>query len=382
MASKRIRVMVSSRCADSIHALAGGSIKISDLRLQTKKKIEDFRMFGRETFECWVHEDEPTMDGGTDIWDHCLDQVRRCDILLVLYNGNAGWGKGDEQVGICHAELAEALRTNAAKVRVIDIQKGTAGKLSGSADRNRRFAEYIDRQELGRRFAANEDEALHFMLDAIQDAVASMVHLGLQNSRRWDTGAPLDWTRLDYTQRKTAMERVLKSSLRTQGAKEADTGCVYTIESVSVYFCCHAVPAAMTVAAAREMVGRPFLRDHETIPLLKDSVEGPVHVIACHKGVTENQAVSLLGFPDATIVTPAFGVYVADNVQKIQIVFLANCRDESSTRYAAQRFFDWLARSGEASFLAARAKGRKAIVSTIANQIAGGSGASANGGRR
>jgi hypothetical protein len=64
-----------------------------------------------------------------------------------------------------------------------------------------------------------------------------------------------------------------------------------------------------------------------------------VHVIACHKGVTENQAVGLLGFPDATIVTPAFGVYVADNVQKIQLILLANCRDESSTRYAVQRFF-------------------------------------------
>jgi hypothetical protein len=378
MASKRIRVMISSRCADSIRALAGGSIKISDLRLQTKQKIEDFRMFGRETFDCWVHEDQPTMDGSADIWDHCLDQVRRCDILLVLYNGNAGWATGDEQVGICHAELAEALRTNAAKVRVIDIQKATAGKLTGSADRNRRFAEYIDRQELGRRFAANEDEALRLMQDAVQDAVASMVHLGLQNSRGWDTGAPLDWTRLDYTQRKAEMERVLKTSLRSEGAKEAETGCVHDIEGVSIYFCCHAVPAAMTVAAAREMVGRPFLRDHETIPSLKGNVEGPVHVIACNKGVTENQAVSLLGFPDATIVTPAFGVYVADNVQKIQIVFLANCRDESSTRYAVQRFFDWLARSGEASFLAARAKGRKAIISTIAGQISVGNGAATN----
>jgi len=119
------------------------------------------------------------------------------------------------------------------------------------------------------------------------------------------------------------------------------------------------VPAAMTVASAREMVGRPFLRDHELAGKMGGDIQGPVHVIACHKGVTENQAVSMLGYPDATIVTPAFGVYVADNVQKIQLILLANCRDESSTRYAVQRFFDWLVRSGEAKFLADRAQGQK-----------------------
>jgi len=366
MASKRIRVMISSRCQDKIQKTDGGPVEVSALRIRAKNAIEGFHLFERDTFECWVHEDEPTMDGSADIWDHCLDAVRRCDILLVLYNGNAGWAKGKEQIGICHAEIAEALRTNASKVRVVDIQQAAAGKPGGSKERNQHFAEYMERQELPRRFAKNDDEALTFMLDALQDAVVSMVHLGVNNSRGWDTGAPLDWSRLDYGERKAAMETVLHTSLRSEGAEEAGAGCIHRVESEQLYFCCHAVPAAMTVAAAREMVGRPFLRDHELIRLMPDPVQGPVHVIACHKGVTENQAVALLGFPDATIVTPAFGVYVADNVQKIQLVLLANCRDDSSTRYAVQRFFDWLVRSGEARFLAERAKGRKAIVATIA----------------
>jgi len=68
-------------------------------------------------------------------------------------------------------------------------------------------------------------------------------------------------------------------------------------------------------------------------------------------------------------VTPPFGVYVADNVQKIQLVLLANCRDESTTRYAAQGFFTWVQQSGEQSFLAERACGRKAIVAEIATQM-------------
>lgn len=369
MASKKIMVMISSRCHDRIQKAGGGSIELSELRLRAKGVIERFQLFDRDTFECWIDEDEPTMSGSADVWDHCLDAVRRCDVLLVLHNGNAGWGKRDQDVGICHAEIAEALRTTAAKIRLIDIQQATAGKLGGSKPRNDRFTAFLERQELFRRFATNDEEALRFMLDALQDAVVAMVHLGLNNSRRWDTGAPLDWSRFDYSERKAAMEAVLHDSLKSEGATEAgETGCVHQVEGEAVYFSCHAVPAAMSVATAREMVGRPFLRDHELLEWMADPVTGPVHVIACQKGVTENQATSLLGFPDATIVTPAFGVYVADNVQKIQIVLLANCRDESSTRYAVQRFFDWLVSSGEAKFLAVRARGRKAIIEAIAGQ--------------
>ena len=64
---------------------------------------------------------------------------------------------------------------------------------------------------------------------------------------------------------------------------------------------------------------------------------------------------ALLGFPDATIVTGSFGVYVADNVQKIQLCLIANCRDESSTRHGLQKLFDWLVQTGEDALLAKRA---------------------------
>ena len=80
----------------------------------------------------------------------------------------------------------------------------------------------------------------------------------------------------------------------------------------------------------------------------------------------------LLGFPDATIVSGSFGVYVADNVQKIQLCMIANCRDESSTRHGLQKLFDWLGQTGEDDLLAARATSRDKIVKTIAKEISGG----------
>jgi hypothetical protein len=79
---------------------------------------------------------------------------------------------------------------------------------------------------------------------------------------------------------------------------------------------------------------------------------------------------TLLGFPDATIVTGSFGVYVADNVQKIQLCLIANCRDDSSTRHELQKLFDWLEQSGEDALLAKRATSRARIVGVIAKEVA------------
>ena len=56
------------------------------------------------------------------------------------------------------------------------------------------------------------------------------------------------------------------------------------------------------LSAAREMVGQPHLADHGLIRSLAKVDGGPVHIIACHKGVTEAQAQRMLGFPNATVV--------------------------------------------------------------------------------
>ncbi len=93
-----------------------------------------------------------------------------------------------------------------------------------------------------------------------------------------------------------------------------------------------------------------------------------MHLIACHRTVTETQATNLLGFPDATVVSSPLGIYVADEIQKMQFVFLANCRDPSQTRHAVQRFLDWLEQSGEGKYLAERAQVRARIVKAIAQE--------------
>ena len=84
--------------------------------------------------------------------------------------------------------------------------------------------------------------------------------------------------------------------------------------------------------------------------------------------MTETQATNMLGFPDATVIRSPFGVYIADNVQKIQYVFLANCRDPDQTRLAGQRFWEWSEQAGESRYLAERAMARARIVTAIARE--------------
>ncbi|MGO9499949.1 MAG: hypothetical protein ACLQA5_25040 [Solirubrobacteraceae bacterium] len=121
----------------------------------------------------------------------------------------------------------------------------------------------------------------------------------------------------------------------------------------------------MSVPAARELVGQPFLHDHKLVAELNDR-SGPVHLIVVQGGATETQAAKQLGSPDATIVPTEFGVYVADEIQKVQMVFLSNCIDPSSIYGRVQTMLNWLDATQEGDRLVGRAKDRLRIVSLLA----------------
>ena len=113
--SKKIKVMLSSRCNDRFPADSDQTL--SSIREQLKREIEGTKLFGKQVFEVWINEDAPPADGMQDSWDACLQAVRDCDVLLVLSNGNAGWARGEGDIGICHAEYMEGLATTRGKVR-------------------------------------------------------------------------------------------------------------------------------------------------------------------------------------------------------------------------------------------------------------------------
>ena len=134
--------MISSRCVDLFPG--PGGTPLTDVRRELKKSIEAEKLFGAKAFEVWINEDAEALDHSKDSWDACLKQVQDCDVLIVLYNGHAGWAKAAGDIGICHAEYVEGLNTSRSKVRLIELPACAATSDVAQADRNDRFKVFKD----------------------------------------------------------------------------------------------------------------------------------------------------------------------------------------------------------------------------------------------
>ena len=364
---KTIRVMISSRCSDKIQ-FNGEEVELSTVRLRSKEILEQAFFLGSQLLEVWINEDAPPEEGSMDSWEACLKQVDDCDILIVLYNGNAGWAAADPNVGICHAELARAISKAPGKLRLIEV----VDKTKDNASRHKRFQEYVVRLGLFRgALARTGEELIERVTQAIREAVVDLARSGVSEAKRgrYYLGEALDWSRLDFVSRKSAIEDIICESL---GSKGKDRMVVRKVARVNILFGVHAVPDAFSTAEAREMVGLPFLKDHELVDSMESAngnSHGPLHVIAVHKTVGESQARKLLGHPDVILVSAPFGYYLADRVQHVQVLLVANCRDATSTRYAIQRCLTWIEQAGEDGNIVERARKRRKIIELIARQF-------------
>ena len=371
MAQNKLRLMISSRCKIKFPINDETGVELSEIRRQIKKEVEAETFLGKPLVNVWINEEE-TDAGSETLWDSCIRQAASCDMFISLLDGEAGWQTDNSGIGICHAEFEEAYSTSPGKVRVISL----IGDIAQSKPHSRADSEFlkaVNRASIleARRFKSVVDLKQRTK-EMVRELVLQLAHEGAREVKQSgsNTGQALDWSRLNFEDRQRGMIDVLISSLSTKkGAKSLEGSVVVPISDVPVLFWPSAIPAAFSVSSAREMVGQPFLRDHELSDSLKGKQGGPVHVIACHKNVTEAQAMSLLGFPDATIVSGSFGVYVADNIQKIQLCLISNCRDVASTRHGLQKLFDWLERTGEDELLARRATSRAKILKTITGEL-------------
>ncbi len=366
--SSKLRVMLSSKCDTEFPV--GSGRKLSDIRRGLKLEIEAITIGGKQMFEVWINEDTPPQGGTWDSWDVCIQAVNNCDILIVLSNGDAGWAKDSGDIGICHAEMITGLGQAPAKVRLIALPP-VAPENVDQIDRNQRFQDEVSKQSLFRGGTVSDEVSLKARVnEALRDAVICLAQAGSKDAARgkFHSGAALDWSRLDFRARRDAMVKVAADAIAARSdSNMSEAGITIKLQETPVLACIHAIPAAFSVAPARELVGQPFLLDHQKAGHLKEDGGGPIHLILCHKTATETQAAKLLGFPDATIVSPPFGVFVADPVQHVQFVFINDCRDESTTRHGIQRFFEWLSQTGEETNVVIRAKYRATIVRAIAS---------------
>lgn len=367
--SSKIRVMISSRCNDSFPLQAKENVRLTDLRVELKKEIESAETLQQTMYEVWIHE-EAGVSAERDSWEECVQQARDCDIFLVIYNGNAGY-KGREafaSVGICDAEFQAAFAVAPAKVTVIDIFE----RESPAAPSGAHHKTFQDRIETEGVFGARPKSVKELKVAIRRAIVTRTVELtqkGVLSGRqgRGYLGPALDWKRLSYPERVQRMRSAVMTALGRPPSQ--DETCTMELDGKIVLCRPAAIPDSLSVAAAREMVGQPHLRDHEHAERLRRCHGGPVHLIACQRSATEAQAQRMLGFPSATFVPGPFGVYVVDPVQAVQLVLIANCWDDHATRLAVQRFLDWLPQSGQLPLLVRTAKKRKDIVTLLAKDI-------------
>lgn len=365
----KINIMISSRSVNNFPATSEGR-SLSDIRRDVKEKLESIKLLGNQLFEVWIFEENPPMEGTWDSWEVCMNAISQCHIFIALYNGHAGSANNSGENGFCFDELEHALNQTPNKVRLINLGI-TAKAKDDEVERNERFQKFVNDQAIFYGKQVNDEKELFSIINkAIYDALIKLADAGkFEGSRgRFHSGDPLNWSRLNYQQRHNKMVAVLTDAINRRGHTEENHLFVRLFDR-DILFIPDAIPDSMSISQAKEMVGQPFLKDHMYSEILQGNKGGPVHIIACQKSATESQAKKLLGFPDATVVSAPFGIYVADNIQKIQFVLIADCRDETSTRSGVQRFFEWMRQNKEDVRLSKRAWGRARIINEIAAGI-------------
>lgn len=338
--------------------------QLSDVRKELKAIVEKHKIYDKELFKVWINEDNPPLDTAKTTWDQCLKEARRNDIVIVLYNGEAGWTvDGDDTIGICHAEMMVAMNASMEKVYLVDISNGHVGE----EEKDINFKKFIDESQIWKKDASSIEELEKVLFETIAELTYSQIKRGLRSaSKATNLGQHLVWRRMNYEVRTDKIKSAILNASRF--IKLSGSYAEYEDNGQKILFKIHAIPDSVSISAAKEKVGQPFLNDFLIENELRDRY-GPVHMIGCYKTITESQVRKIMGFPDVILIKDEFGIYVADKIYKIQMVFLEKCIGESETAHAVERFFDWLYHSGESGYFINRAKDRKEIVAKIAEKM-------------
>jgi Domain of unknown function (DUF4062) len=367
-----VSVMISSPVDDT----AGGE-RLSSIRNRIDERLSQVKVRGASVINVWLNEKQGALGQDETAWQMCMAEARRCDVLVVLYMGKAGWVRDHLGIGICHAEWQTGFTNNPQKVRVVRFKGPTLQALlddrSSRSKADRAFYDALD----GTRWrvdATTADELVDKACEGAWWAITDLVRTGrLAGSRGRNLyGQSLDWVAKDFEEREPAMLEALANALVGDAEEghvvDGSDGRMVTrsLGGASVGFRTHAVPGPFGLAEARASLGQPFRDERVLLGTLEAAgAIGPIHVVAVQQAVTETQIRRFIGRPDALVAAQSFGVFVSDDSNFTQALFLSNCRDAARVSDAVGNAFAWWKQAGLEVKLARWAAARMAILRAL-----------------
>jgi hypothetical protein len=357
----KIRIFLSSRVKSSFEGL-NKKFRLTDLRQFIRKSLEKEIFLGEKIFDVITNETSFKGDFSKNSFDKCLETMRSCNIIIILYNGEAGWSANELPTnGICHEEFLVAMNEFSGMTWAMDLTSYFQLKAVGQEkEKNDAFiADFIRYSK--HREEITEPDTVEDLKQTILTQIKGYLQEAVQKSfetRKEEVassnlyGPTLDWSKLTYNERQSKMHAKLESTFDSIPA------------FLKVIKAFHAIPDNMSVADARNLIGRPFIEEHV---LIKDNekTSGVIHFVAVYGTATEIQVKNLVGYPDVTVIKGAFGFYLWEKHGHVQMFFLTKCINPEYIRRRLSQLINWLNESGEQPMIVVRANARYSILNAM-----------------
>jgi hypothetical protein len=355
----KLRIFLSSRVKSAFTKL-DKNYKLTDLRLNLRKTFEEEIFLGEHIFDIIINENNFRADFTKNSFDNCLSTMLSCNIIIILYNGEAGWSAKDvKTAGICHEEFNLAIEKFSGLTYALNLTHYFDVEQFKLDEKNKAFIKAFEDwnksyEEIKVTTVKGLEETVvrqikSFILDAMEKAFLTRKEEVFTDT---EYGATLDWSKLTYHERQSKMIHRLEPAIQS----------VPAFRDILKKF--HAIPDNMSVADARNLIGRPFVEEHEFIKK-KIETSGVIHFVVVYGNATEIQVKNLVGYPDLVVIKGTFGYYLWEKNTHIQMFFLIACNNPQKIDRRLNQLINWLRESQEQPKIMVRAHARHLILSAI-----------------
>ena len=276
-----------------------GQHTLKELREHLLEKLTSQMFLGKQPLEVLINEKTFTGTLTTDAFDNCMRELRSAHIIIILYNGEAGWAIADSASanGICHEEALVAMNEFSDMSYILNLRDFSILPETGdAAAANQTYSDDISGSfpTMVKIEAQNFDELKtrtltqveKYVLSAIGRAMASQKVLVAGSSTFGDT---LDWSKQTYAERKTLLEQKMKEVFEPMDA------------FTKVFKSYHGIPDNMSVADAREYDRATVFYMSTRLLKIAGSRAGSYILYPFMEMSRKDRRKSLVGYPDITV---------------------------------------------------------------------------------